>query len=265
MAKADSSAAASAPGSTSAPPLLEARGLVKRYGHVEALRGADLAVHAGEVVALIGDNGAGKSTLVRQLAGNEQPDDGEIHVGGRPVILTSPAAAQHYGIEVVYQDLALAGDLDTPANLFLGREIVKKGFLGKLGVLDRKAMRAEAVSTLSRFGLSLRGVDSPVFARSGGERQSIAVARAVAFASKVVFMDEPTAALGVNQRRRVLDLILAVREAGTAVVLISHNMPEVLEVADRIEVLRQGKRVARFAREEATTNTLVAAMTGESQ
>ncbi len=244
-------------------PVLEANGLFKRYGHVEALRGADFTVNAGEVVALIGDNGAGKSTLVRHLAGLERPDDGEIRVEGKPVVLSSAIVAQELGVEVVYQDLALAGDLDTPANLFLGREILRSGLLGKLGFLDNKAMKTEAIATLSRFGVSLRGVDSPIFARSGGERQSIAVARAVAFASKVIFMDEPTAALGANQRRRVLDLIKAVRDAGTAVVLISHNMPEVLEVADRIEVLRQGRRVARFERADATTNILVAAMTGE--
>lgn len=242
-------------------PVLEARGMVKHYGHVEALRGADFTAFAGEVVALIGDNGAGKSTLVRLLAGVESADEGEIVLGGQLVTLTSPVQAQQLGIEVVYQNLALATDLDTPANLFLGREIYRSGPLGRLGFLDARAMRDEARSILAKFGVALQEIDAPVSTLSGGQRQSVAVARAAAFASKLVFMDEPTAALGVQQTARVHDLIRRIRDHGMTVVLISHNMPEVLDVSDRIEVLRLGRRVATFATRDATLDDLVAAMT----
>jgi len=244
-------------------PFLEAREISKNYGHVVALNGASFSAEQGEVVALVGDNGAGKSTLVKQLAGIEQPDSGHILIDGQEVKLTSPEVARHYGIEIVYQDLALAGDLNTPENMFLGREIRRGGVWGKMGFLNRPKMQAEAVATLARLGVTLKDPNVPTHSLSGGQQQSIAVARAVAFATKAVFMDEPTAALGVNQTRRVLDLIRAVRDAGTAVILISHNMPEVIEVADRIEVLRHGRRVARFRAEDATVSDLVAAMTGD--
>ncbi|MGO4616857.1 ATP-binding cassette domain-containing protein [Nocardia sp. 2YAB30] len=241
--------------------VLEAVGLVKRYGGVEALRGANFQVRAGEVVALIGDNGAGKSTLVKCLSGAEQPDAGTIVLDGAPVELNSPTAARKLGVETVYQDLAVAPDLDPAANLFLGRELVRPGLLGKLGMLDKAAMRARAIEHFGRLGVSLQSADVPIGALSGGQRQSVAVARAVLWASRVVFMDEPTAALGVVQRERVLDVIRRVRDQGVAVVLISHNMPEVRAVADRVEVLRLGKRVARFAA-DATLEQLVGAMTG---
>jgi simple sugar transport system ATP-binding protein len=244
-------------------PFLEARELVKTYGHVVALDGASFSAEQGEVVALVGDNGAGKTTLVKHLAGIEQPDSGQILIDGEEVRLTSPEVARRYGIEIVYQDLALAGDLNTPANVFLGREICRSGIWGKMGFLNRPKMQAEAVATLARLGVSLKDPNAVTHTLSGGQQQSIAVARAVAFATKAVFMDEPTAALGVNQTRRVLDLIRAVRDAGTTVILISHNMPEVIEVADRIEVLRHGRRVARFRAGEATVSDLVAAMTGD--
>jgi simple sugar transport system ATP-binding protein len=243
-------------------PILEARDLVKHYGSVEALRGASFAAHAGEVVALIGDNGAGKSTLVKCLSGVERPDAGEILLDGKVVTLDSPTTARAHGIETVYQDLAVAPDLDPAANLFLGRELRRAGLLGKLGMLDKVAMRRRAVEEFARLGVRLQSVDVPIGALSGGQRQSVAVARSVVWASKVVFMDEPTAALGVVQRERVLDVIKRVRDTGVSVVLISHNMPEVLAVADRIEVLRQGVRVARFTAEEATLEHLVGAMTG---
>ncbi|WP_234390826.1 ATP-binding cassette domain-containing protein [Nocardia suismassiliense] len=241
---------------------LRADGLVKRYGAVEALRGANFQVSAGEVVALIGDNGAGKSTLVKCLSGAEQPDSGRILLDGKQVVLNTPTAARKLGVETVYQDLAVAPDLDPAANLFLGRELVRKGLAGKLGMLDRTAMRAQAVEHFRRLGVTLQSADVPIGSLSGGQRQSVAVARAVMWASKVVFMDEPTAALGVVQRERVLDVIRRVRDEGIAVVLISHNMPEVLAVADRIEVLRLGRRVARFTAAEATLEQLVGAMTG---
>lgn len=243
-------------------PLLEARDLVKRYGSVEALRGASFTVHPGEVVALIGDNGAGKSTLVKCLSGVEQPDSGQILVDGEPVSLDSPTAARGHGIETAYQDLAVAPDLDPAANLFLGREIRRPGLLGKLGMLDKARMRAEATEQFAKFGVSLPDLSVPIGALSGGQRQSVAVARSVAWASRLVFLDEPTAALGVVQRERVLDVVRRVRDTGMAVVLISHNMPEVLSVADRVEVLRLGSRVARFNAAEAELEDLVGAMTG---
>ncbi|MFD1146735.1 ATP-binding cassette domain-containing protein [Saccharothrix hoggarensis] len=243
-------------------PLLDARELVKHYGSVEALRGASFTVRAGEVVALVGDNGAGKSTLVKCLSGVERPDSGTISLDGAPVVLDSPVAARSLGIETVYQDLAVAPDLDPAANLFLGRELRRRGLLGRLGVLDKREMRRRAVASFDDLGVSLPDVDVPIGQLSGGQRQSVAVARSVVWASRVVFMDEPTAALGVVQRKRVLDVIRRVRDQGMAVVLISHNMPEVLAVADRVEVLRLGRRVARFDAASTTVEELVGAMTG---
>lgn len=246
----------------SAEILLDARNLVKHYGSVEALRGASFQARAGEVTALIGDNGAGKSTLVKCLSGAEQPDSGDIVLDGDRVHLGSPTDARRVGIETVYQDLAVALDLDPAANLFLGREIHRKGILGKLGMIDKAEMRKQAIEQFKRLGVTLQDTEVPIGALSGGQRQSVAVVRSVAWASKVVFMDEPTAALGVVQTERVLDVIKKVRDQGIAVVLISHNMPEVLSVADRIEVLRLGRRVARFKAEDTKLEELVAAMTG---
>ncbi|NUT51841.1 MAG: sugar ABC transporter ATP-binding protein [Saccharothrix sp.] len=243
-------------------PLLDARELVKHYGNVEALRGASFTAHAGEVVALVGDNGAGKSTLVKCLSGVERPDSGTIAFDGTPVTLDSPVSARALGIETVYQDLAVAPDLDPAANLFLGRELRRAGLLGRLGVLDKREMRRRAVASFHDLGVSLADVDVPIGALSGGQRQSVAVARSVVWASRLVFMDEPTAALGVVQRERVLDVVRKVRDQGMAVVLISHNMPEVLAVADRVEVLRLGRRVARFDAASTTVEELVGAMTG---
>jgi simple sugar transport system ATP-binding protein len=243
-------------------PLLEARGIVKSFGRVRALRGADFTVNAGEVVALIGDNGAGKSTLVKVLSGVHPADAGEIRFEGHPVTLSSPTAARELGIETVYQDLALAPDLESSANLFLGRENVRPGLLGKLGFLDNGSMRKRTKEAFTTLGVGVQDVEAPVANFSGGQRQGVAVARAVTWASKVVFMDEPTAALGVVQTRKVLELIRRVRDTGLAVVLISHNMPDVLAVSDRVEVLRLGERVARFKTSEVTMETLVGAMTG---
>jgi simple sugar transport system ATP-binding protein len=245
-----------------APPLLEARRLTKRFGHVTALQDADFTAYAGEVVALVGDNGAGKSSLVKTLSGTLAPDGGEILLDGTPVRFAGPLDARRHGIETVYQDLALAPDLDAAANLHLGREIFRGGLLGRLKVLDRAAMRRSAVTAFADLGIDLRDVGVPVAALSGGQRQSVAVARAVAFANRIIFMDEPTAALGVVQRGRVLDTVRRVRDRGICVVLISHNMPEVLSVADRVEVLRLGRRVARFTAAGTTVEDLVGAMTG---
>jgi simple sugar transport system ATP-binding protein len=245
-------------------PILEARDLRKSFGRVKALRGANFTVFPGEVVALVGDNGAGKSSLVKALAGvgPYKPDAGEIRFQGKPVDLDGPLAGRQLGIETVYQDLALAEDLDPAANLFLGRELRKGGLRGWLGIFDRQAMRDRAGEIFEDLGVHLQDLDAPVGTLSGGQRQGVAVSRAVAWASKVVFMDEPTAALGVVQTRNVLDLVLRVRDRGVAVVLISHNLPEVLEVADRIEVMRLGRRVARFRRGAVTVQEIIAAMTG---
>jgi simple sugar transport system ATP-binding protein len=243
-----------------AVPLLEARGLVKHYGSVQALDGASFSAYPAEVVALIGDNGAGKSTLVKTLSGVIRPDRGQILVSGSPVSLSSPLDARAHGIETVYQDLALAPDLDAAANLHLGREIYR--WWAPLHVLNKAEMRRRAVAAFADLGVELPDVTAPVATLSGGQRQSVAVARAVSYASRIIFMDEPTAALGVVQRERVLDNIRRVRDRGITVVLISHNMPEVLAVADRVEVLRMGRRVARFIAAEATIEQLVGAMTG---
>jgi simple sugar transport system ATP-binding protein len=243
-------------------PLLAAYDVVKRYGQVEALRGASFTLRRGEVVALIGDNGAGKSTLTKVLSGAVRPDSGRLEVDGEPVEFHSPLDAQRLGLETVYQDLALAYDLDAAANLYLGREIFKPTPLRWFGLLDKAAMRRGAKAAFDDLRITLRDVTVPVGSLSGGQRQCVAVARAVAFATKVVFMDEPTAALGVVQRGQVLDLIRRIRDQGVAVVLISHNMPEVLSVSDRVEVLRLGRRVARLATATATVEDLVSAMTG---
>jgi simple sugar transport system ATP-binding protein len=244
----------------SEPPLIEARGIVRRFGHVHALQGADFSVNGREIVALIGDNGAGKSTLVRILSGSDRPSEGSILVNGAVAHFSGPPDARAAGIETVYQDLALAPDLDTTANMFLGREVFKPGLLGRLGVLDKPRMAREAREAMARFGVRL-GLSSVVFTMSGGQRQSVAVARAAMWATRVIFMDEPTAALGVAQTQGVLDLIRRVRDAGTAVVLISHNMPQVLEIADRIVILRLGRTVGHVAAAETNVDELVRAMT----
>jgi len=245
-----------------AEPLLEARGIVKSFGRVQALRGASFTVHSGEVVALIGDNGAGKSTMVKTLSGVLTPDDGEIRFEGRLVTIGDPHAARELGIETVYQDLALAPELDPAANLFLGRELVRPGPLGKLGFLDKAAMRRRTNQAFADLGIGLQDTGAMVANLSGGQRQSVAVSRAATWVSKVVFMDEPTAALGVVQSAHVRDLIRRVRDSGIAVVLISHNMPEVMELADRIEVLRLGVRVARYRAADTTMEQVIGAMTG---
>src|SRR5512145_522908 len=204
-----------------ADALLEAHGNVKSFGRVRALRGADFTVNAGEVVALIGDNGAGKSTLIKTLSGVLEPDDGEIRFEGRTVAIPTPHAARDLGIETVYQDLALAPDLESSGNLFLGREAIRPGLLGKLGFLDKREMRRRTSEAFKTLGVGVKDPAAAVATLSGGQRQGVAVARAVTWAGKVVIMDEPTAALGVVQTRNVLDLIRRVRDTGLAVVLIS--------------------------------------------
>ncbi|TIW95382.1 MAG: sugar ABC transporter ATP-binding protein, partial [Mesorhizobium sp.] len=227
-------------------PILTARGLIKRYGRVTALDNADFDLYPGEILAVIGDNGAGKSSLIKAISGAAVPDEGEIRLEGKPVSFKSPMEAREAGIETVYQNLALSPALSIADNMFLGREIRKPGFLGDwLRMLDRPAMEKRARDKLTELGLmTIQNISQAVETLSGGQRQGVAVARAAAFGSRVVIMDEPTAALGVKESRRVLELILDVKKRGLPIVLISHNMPHVFEVADRIHIHRLGRRLA---------------------
>lgn len=243
--------------------LLEARGMVRTYGSVVALDGADFDIEAGQVTALIGDNGAGKSTMVKILSGTEQFEEGEVTLEGQKVVFNNPAAARSHGIETVFQDLALCPHLDPVENLYLNREIKRSGVLGLLGFMDRKAMRNRSVEVFTDLGATVRKLNEPVGTMSGGQKQSVAVARSAAWASKIIFFDEPTAALGVVQTANVLDLIRRVRDKGIGVVLISHSMPEVLEVADTIQVLRRGRRVATINSADSSVEELVGVMTGK--
>src|SRR6476659_6126122 len=241
-----------------AAPALAARSVEKQFGQVRALRGVDFEAMAGEVTALIGDNGAGKSTLVKCLAGVHRPDTGTIEIDGKPVTLSSPTDAEQRGIETVYQDLALAPDLDAASNVFLGREIRKFKILH-----DQAAMRRQTAKSFADLGVGMvQDLRVPVASFSGGQKQSVAIARAAMWAKHVILLDEPTAALGVIQTAKVLDLIRRVRDRGLAVIFISHNMPQVIEVSDRIEVLRLGARVARFERGEADVDRLIQAISG---
>jgi ribose transport system permease protein len=240
-------------------PLIDARGIVRHFGHVQALQGADFSVGRGEIVGLIGDNGAGKSTLIRILSGTDRPDDGEIRVNGQLVRFNGPKDARTVGIETVYQDLALTPDLEAAANVFLGRELVRPGLLGQLGVLDKSRMAHQTGEAMARLGVTIRP-SAEVLTLSGGQRQSVAVARAAMWATSAIFMDEPTANLGVMQTKGVLDLIRRVRDAGTAVVVISHNLPQILEITDRIVILRLGRTVGEVAASAASVDDLVRAM-----
>jgi simple sugar transport system ATP-binding protein len=243
--------------------LLEARGIVRTYGSVIALDGADFDIEAGEITALIGDNGAGKSTLVKVLSGTEVAEDGTVHLDGKLVRFTNPSAAREHGIETVFQDLALCPHLDPVKNLYLGREIKRSGIAGLLGFVNRKTMRDGSVAAFQDLGATVRKLNEPVGNMSGGQKQSVAVARSAAWASKIIFLDEPTAALGVVQTANVLDLVRRVRDKGIGVVFISHSMPEVLEVADTVQVLRRGKRIAHYRSANTSLEELVGAMTGK--
>jgi len=246
-----------------AAPVLRARGLVKRYGHVVALDHADFELFAGEVLAIVGDNGSGKSTLIKALTGAIALDAGEIQVDGATIRMRSPLDARRHGIETVYQDLAVAPALDTPSNLFLGRELRRPGVLGSvLRMLDKPRMHAEAARHLADLGIRIPRLQQPVEKLSGGQRQGVAVARAAAWGSRVIIMDEPTAALGVKESAGVLELIRRVRERGLPVVLISHNMPHVFEIADRIHVQRLGRRVAVLDRRRHEMYEVIGLMTG---
>ena len=248
----------------SGEPILTARSLVKRYGRVTALDHADFDLYAGEILAVIGDNGAGKSTMVKAVCGAVIPDSGEIRLGGDVVNFRSPIDARMAGIEMVYQNLALSPALSIADNMFLGREIRAKGPLGKLArYLDRGAMSKFAREKLNELGLAtIQNINQPVETLSGGQRQGVAVARAAAFAKRVIIMDEPTAALGVKESRRVLELILDVKKRGLPIILISHNMPHVFEVADRIHIHRLGRRLTVVDPKKVTMSDAVAMMTG---
>ncbi|MBB4954990.1 fructose transport system ATP-binding protein [Agrobacterium vitis] len=248
-------------------PILTARGLIKRYGRVTALDNADFDLYPGEILAVIGDNGAGKSSLIKAISGAVIPDEGEIKLEGKTINFRSPIDARKAGIETVYQNLALSPALSIADNMFLGRELRKPGIMGSVfRALDKPAMEKFARDKLSELGLmTIQNINQAVETLSGGQRQGVAVARAAAFGSKVVILDEPTAALGVKESRRVLELIQDVRSRGMPIVLISHNMPHVFEVADRIHIHRLGKRLCVINPKDYTMSDAVAFMTGAKE
>jgi simple sugar transport system ATP-binding protein len=246
----------------STPPLLEARHVQKHFGRVVALREVGFALRPNEVHALVGDNGAGKSTLIKIISGVYQADAGEIAIDGEPVTIANPREARELGIETVYQDLALADQLDASANLFLGRELLVRPPLSWFGFMDKKAMRRRAQEEMRRLKIGIKSVDQEVLSLSGGQRQAVAVARAIAWGTRIVIMDEPTAALGVRESSMVLELIKEVRSQGIAVIMVSHNLPEVFAVADRITVLRNGKTIVSLPTSETSLEDVVGMMTG---
>ncbi len=246
-----------------ATPVLEAKALVKHFGQVVALDGADFQLLPGEVLAVIGDNGAGKSTLIKALSGALIPDEGEIYLDGERVRFHSPLDARRQGIETVYQDLAVAPAMEIAENLFLGRELRRRGILGSvLRMTDKRAMVERARAAMGELDIGIGSMRQPVETLSGGQRQGVAVARSAAFARHVVIMDEPTAALGVKESKQVLDLIRRVRARGLPVILISHDMPQVWEVADRVHIQRLGKRIAVIDPNQVSSSDGVAIMTG---
>ncbi|MDB5075606.1 MAG: sugar transporter ATP-binding protein [Chloroflexi bacterium] len=247
-------------------PILQARNVSKHFGSVSALENVDFELYPNEILAVVGDNGAGKSTLIKILSGAYQPDEGELLMDGQHVSFKNPMDARRHGIETVYQDLALAAALDIASNLFLGREERRAGLVGSLlRALDKVRMRREAADHMSSLKIGLRSMRQPVETLSGGQRQGVAVARAVSWGKRVVIMDEPTAALGVKESGMVLELIKAVKARGVPVVLISHNLPHVFQVADRILVMRLGKRAGIAKPGEQTMEDVVALMTGASR
>lgn len=253
--------------STSAPasePILAAKGLQKRFGRVTALNGSDLELYPGEVLAVIGDNGAGKSSLIKCLSGAMSPDQGAIRLDGQVVSFRGPQEARSAGIETVYQTLAVAPALDIATNMFLGRERRRPGVLGSVfRMLDKSGMRRDAKTALDDLGIgTLQDITQAVETLSGGQRQAVAVARAAAFGSKVVILDEPTAALGVKESGQVLQMIRDLRDKGLPIILISHNMPHVFDVADRIHIQRLGQRVAVVDPKSISMSDAVAIMTG---
>ncbi len=250
---------------TNGAPLLELEGVSKRFGPVQALEGVDFAVHSGEVVALVGDNGAGKSTLVKSISGIYSIDEGKFSFEGKPVSITGPAVATGLGIATVYQDLALCDNLDVVANLFLGNELVSSGPASLTRQLDETTMEHRSHELLEQFAVTIPSVRSEVGGLSGGQRQQVAVARSLLGEPKVVLLDEPTAALGVAQTATVLELIKRLRERGLGVVVISHNLANVFEVADRIFVLRLGRLGGIYDAHKTTREEIVAAITGAAE
>ncbi|WP_375280362.1 ATP-binding cassette domain-containing protein [Pseudooctadecabacter sp.] len=242
--------------------ILETKGLTKHYGGVEALNNANFTLHKGEHVAIMGDNGAGKSTFVRQITGVEQRTSGDIVFDGAPVHFSGPIDAREAGIETVFQTLALADDLDVPDNLFLGREITKWNWLGPFRVLDYKAMRAATIEGLQRTAVKIPNIRNTIQNMSGGQRQCVAIARTATFASKLTIMDEPTAALGVQETEQVENIIRTLKEAGEPLILVSHNMRQVMDLMDRIVVFRRGRIVADLRKEETDGQDIVAYITG---
>jgi len=248
---------------SNAPIVMQAKGLVKRYGQVTALDGADFELRAGEILAVIGDNGAGKSSLIKALSGATIPDEGEVFLDGKPIHFRSPIDARRAGIETVYQDLAVAPAMTIAENLFLGRELRRPGILGSVfQMIDKKRMLEESIARMNDLKVGIRSMNQAVETLSGGQRQCVAVARAAAFAEHVVILDEPTAALGVKEGNMVLELIRRVRDKGLSVILISHNMPHVFEIADRIHIARLGKRAAVVDPKHISMSDTVAVMTG---
>ncbi len=248
-------------------PILSGKNLVKRYGKVTALDHCDFELYPGEILAVIGDNGAGKSSLIKAVSGAVIPDAGEVFLEGKEVRFSSPLDARDHGIATVYQQLALSPALSIADNMFMGRELRKPGFMGKwLRMLDKPAMEKFARDKLSELGLmTIQNINQAVETLSGGQRQGVAVARAAAFGSKVIILDEPTAALGVKESRKVLELIQDVRSRGVPIVLISHNMPHVFEVADRIHIHRLGKRLCVINPADYSMSDAVAFMTGAKE
>ena len=243
-------------------PILRGTGLGKRYGAIEALSGVDITLRSGEVTSLCGDNGAGKSTLVKLLSGASTPTTGTLQINGEQVRLRSPRDAQHVGIQTVYQDLGIAPHLTVTENVFLGREIRRSGVLGKLGMLDRKAMGAATAEAVARVKINLPGLDYIVESMSGGQRQAVAVSRTIAAQGSVVLLDEPTAALGVQETDRVAALITRLRESGVAVLMISHDLPMVMQLSTRVVVLRHGRKVGDLEAADNTVDDVIAYITG---
>ena len=242
--------------------ILRAKEIEKRFGRVVALRGVNYELRHGEVHAIVGDNGAGKSTLIKIVSGVHPPDAGTIALEGNEVTIPSPRAARELGIETVYQDLSLADELDAATNLFLGREELMPAPLSWFGFLDKKKMRRRAAEEINRLKVGIPSVQQPVLNFSGGQRQSIAVARAIAWGRRIVILDEPTAALGVRESQMVLGMIRELREHGLSVIMISHNLPEVFLVADRITVLRLGRTISVLETKDSSVEAVVAMMTG---
>jgi fructose transport system ATP-binding protein len=242
-------------------PVLRIQGLTRHYGGVKALTDAAFSLAPGEHAAIVGDNGAGKSTFVRLITGVEQPNAGTLELDGRPVSFDSPLDAREQGIETVYQTLAIAEDLDVPANIFLGREIVRLK-LGPLSVLNHRAMRAQAAQMLETTGVKIQDLSENLRGMSGGQRQCVAIARAAGFATKLIILDEPTAALGVQETARVEQIIQGLKARGIPLIIISHNLRQVFDLADRIWVFRQGRIIANRLRRQTTPQEIVGLITG---